>query len=344
MNKNLTWRELKAIHQLFVTGETKAKIQANDYVKNILQDQRRFIEPKFGKKDILVVDESRKIDFEKFYRINFYENYNKYSKFLEDLGLKVGDEKRLLKYSRLKEYEIEKLIDINTVWSNNELMELREQIENAKENLQGVSRMFFKSPKYIQNSSNRQSLEVAVKALIGIEKFYENDKQYLYVLHCKSRNPKAIVLCENLYFLKFPHYANDNDIELWYAGGNNITKLGKVPEIKYPIYYLCDWDYHGLRIYERVKEIIDNNSNRKCEINLITPNGKPKGIKETEENHSSEWLDQSVDFSGLKREYYKEKQKIRIQTLIRNDEWIEEEDNDFNELMIEIDNELKKEV
>jgi hypothetical protein len=333
MNKNLTWRELKAVHQLFVSGETKAKIQGNDYVEYVLRDQKKFVEPKFGKKEVLVVNEQRKNEFEKFYRKDFLENYNKYSKFLEELGQKVGDKTRLINYSRLKQFEIEKLIDIKTVWSNTQLIELKEQIENARENLQGVSRMFFKSPKYIQNSSNRQSLEVAVKALIGIDKFYENDKQYLYVLHCQGRKPKAIVLCENLYFLKFPHYANENDIELWYAGGNNITKLEKVPEIKYPIYYLCDWDYHGLKIYERVKDIINQLPSNNFEINLITPNGEAKEIKETEENHSSEWLEQSVNFSGLTETYYTEKQRSVIKTLIRNNEWIEEEDNDFRELI-----------
>lgn len=333
MIKNLTWRELKAVHQLFVNGETMAKIQKNDYIKHVLIGEKKFVEPKFGKKEVLTVIEYRKTEFETFYRTNFLENYNRYSNFLEELGLKVGDKKRLLNYSRLKQHEIEKLIDINTIWSNSRLIELKEQIEKARENLQGVSRMFFKSPKYIQNSSNRQSLEVAVKALIGVEKFYENDKQYLYVLHCESRKPKAIVLCENLYFLKFPHYANENDIELWYAGGNNITKLEKVPEIKYPIYYLCDWDYHGLKIYERVREIINSLPNNNIEIKLITPNGEAKGIKETEENHSSEWLKQSVDLSGLKEEYYTQKQKNRIQTLIKENEWIEEEDNNFNDLM-----------
>lgn len=340
MNKNLTWRELKAIHQLYENGETKAKIQGNDYVKNVLQGQKKFLEPKFGKKNVLKVNEHRKIDFKKFYEVEFLNNYNKYSNFLKELGLKVGDKERLVKYSQLKEHEIEKLIDINDIWSDDELTELKEQIENARENLQGVSRMFFKSPKYIQNSNNRQSLEIAVKALIGVDKFYENDKQYLYVLHCQSRKPKAIVLCENLYFLKFPHYANENDIELWYAGGNNITKLEKVPEIKKPIYYLCDWDYHGLRIYERVKEIINNIPDNQFEVNLITPNGEAKSIKETEENHSSKWLDQSIDFSGLKKEYYKEQHRNIIQTLIQGNEWIEEEDNEFNGLMDEIKEKL----
>ncbi len=338
MNKNLTWRELKAIHQLYKNGETKAKIQGNDYVKNILQGQKRFLESKFGKKSVLKVNDDRKQDFKIFYETEFLDKYNKYSNFLKELGLKLGDKERLVKYSQLKEHEIEKLINISDIWSDNKLTELKEQIENARENLQGVSRMFFKSPKYIQNSNNRQSLKIAVKALIGIDKFYENDKQYLYVLHCQSRKPKAIILCENLYFLKFPHYANENDIELWYAGGNNIIKLEKVPEIKYPIYYLCDWDYHGLRIYERVKEIINNIPDNQFKVNLITPNGKAKSIKETEENHNSKWL--LTDFSNLKKEYYKEQHRNIIQALIQDNEWIEEEDNEFNGLMHEIKEKL----
>ena len=103
---------------------------------------------------------------------------------------------------------------------------------------------------------------------------------------------------------------------------------------------MCDWDYHGLRIYERVQEIINNIPDKKFEVNLIIPNGSPKGIKETEENHSSEWSEQSIGLSGLKTECYNEKQRNIIRTLIQNNEWIEEEDNDFNGLMNEIKEKL----
>ncbi len=332
MNKDLTWRELKALNQLYRVGETKAKIQNNNYIKNILKKDRKFIEPKFGKKSILIVNENRKTEFNNLYETEFLDNYNSYNSFLKQLGEKVGNKTRFIKYSRLKEYEIKQLIEINRIWTIEKFNELKQQIENARENLQGVSRMFFKSPKYIYNSKNRQSLEVAIKALIGIEKFYENDKQYLYILHCKSRKPKAIILCENLYFLKLPHYADDNNIELWYAGGNNIKKLEKIPEIKYPIFYLCDWDYHGLKIYERVKDKMNNIENKQFDIKLITPNGKPKGIKETEENHSSKWLS-NLKLSGLNELDYSIKQKQQIQLLIDKDNWIEEEDNEFNDLI-----------
>ena len=70
-----------------------------------------------------------------------------------------------------------------------------------------------------------------------------------------SRRPKHL-LCENLNFLKTPRIARDNHIELWYVGGNNISNIDYIPDHKLtlPLYYSCDWDYDGLKIYERLQD------------------------------------------------------------------------------------------
>ena len=77
MNKKLTWRELKALNQLYKVGETKAKIQNNNYIKNILKNDKNFIETKFGKKNILMVNENRKIEFNNFYEKEFLVSTHK---------------------------------------------------------------------------------------------------------------------------------------------------------------------------------------------------------------------------------------------------------------------------
>jgi hypothetical protein len=131
------------------------------------------------------------------------------------------------------------------------------------------------------------------------------------VLECT--NPKCIVLCENIDFLKRPALARANQIELWYAGGKNVTKLDYADTRGLPIYYSCDWDYDGLFIiYPLVKEKIPD-------IQLLTPNGVPKGIEETE--HNSKWIIKNIDPLLLSE------QKEILNELIQNNQWIIEESN-----------------
>jgi hypothetical protein len=103
------------------------------------------------------------------------------------------------------------------------------------------------------------------------------------------------------------------------------------------IYYLCDWDYDGLRIYERVYEIINRNQNKICDLQLIYPNGKREKIADTEENHRSRW-NFSKSLSGLSQVLYTAEQHILINDLIKKNEWIEEEEgNDIEEIIVGLD-------
>jgi hypothetical protein len=151
------------------------------------------------------------------------------------------------------------------------LDELRQQIIASNETLRGVSLMFFKNEKYLDN---KDSLIKALKTVLEVELFAnEKDQQYIYKLEC--HNPKLIVLCENLDFLKKPVKPREYGIELWYAGGKNVEKLKYADTRGLPIFYSCDWDYDGLFIiYPLVKEKIPS-------INLLTPNpDKPEAKRE----------------------------------------------------------------
>src|SRR5690606_7796446 len=177
-----------------------------------------------------------------------------------------------------------------------------------------VSLMFFKSEKYLLGKG---ALINAVKTLLEIDELADDkDLQYKYVLECN--NPKRIVLCENIDFLKRPTLARANNIELWYVGGKNVTKLDYADTRGLPIYYSCDWDFDGLFIiYPLVKE-------KAPSIQLLTPNGIPKGILETE--HNSKWEDikdrniNSLLTSG---------QLHVMNELIKLNQWIIEESNDL---------------
>lgn len=169
--------------------------------------------------------------------------YITYEKFLS--------ENELLKIqSNYSEFEIRVLMTMKN--SEFILNELKTKIEKGEENRKGGSGLFLKSSKYLRKDS---ALEDAVLKIIGINKFPQSENQGFYRVPCL--NPKAIIICENMYFLILT-IARQNNVELWCAGGNNIKPFENIPKIDYPVYYLCDWDYDGLRIYERIADRIAN--------------------------------------------------------------------------------------
>lgn len=174
----------------------------------------------------------------------------------------------------------------------------------------------------------REGLKEVVKKIIGYEKFPNEIKtlQWIDVLECK--NPKLVVLCENLDFLKIPDIARDNNVELRCARGSNTAKLEHSSERKIPIYYSCDWDYAGLyNIYKNVKKHIPN-------IKLLYPN-KLKAKDITFSKHKSLWR-KDVDYEMLNKYLSFNKMETElINNLIKNDEWIEEESNNLIDMLKE---------
>ena len=234
-------------------------------------------------------------------------------------------ENELLKIqSNYSEFEIRALITMKN--SDTILDELKTKIEKGEESRKGVSNLFFKSAKYIQKDS---ALERAVLKIIRVQEFPQNENQGFYRVPCL--NPKFIIICENMYFLTLT-IARQNNVELWCAGGNNTKPFESMPKIDYPIYYLCDWDYDGLKIYERIANIIECISDKKSSLKLITPNGKRENIVGTSDYHDSQWR-HHLSLSGLSPEKYSEEQKELINNLMELNEWIEEEGNDIKEII-----------
>lgn len=337
MNKNLNWQHIKALHKLYEGGSVN---KGSDNSPNSLRNHPYF---NFLYSEGCIIDKARNnkiyikeqinYKYDKFYeevfkniKGEFY--YDLYLSFLEELEINTNT-------SRLTEYDILKLIDIKEFWNNEDLQDLRNQIIAAKENIQGVSLIFFKSSKYL---TGRQSLISAVEKLIGVDLSIENETQYLKPFNCKHPKPKITILCENFYFLKFPYYIENYEVELLYVGGYNVNKLKNLIDVKYPIYYLGDWDYDGLIIYEKAKNIIDKlENNKEHQLQLITPNLKPnlKPVKlsETEENHKSIWKNKEQYICGLKADYYNSEQQNLIKDLSDKDEWIEEEGNNLEQII-----------
>lgn len=306
----MNWIVLKSLNEIYHYGKTtkKQSLLTDPFVLHLLNNTK---ELKILKQDVIKRD-----GFEKLYRRKFLDDFNQFDMFLRN-------NKLLKPQTRFEENDIRILISINEQVENGELYEVRKQIILNEETVRGVSLMFFKDEKYLEGKS---SLVDAVKQLLDIEELAnDKDQQYLYVLECHK--PKKIVLCENLDFLKRPAAPRANNIELWYAGGKNISKLDYIDTRGLPIFYSCDWDYDGLKIFELVIEKIP-------QIQLLNPNGSARSIKESD--HKSLWLDGSL--SGLNKDLYSEFQKEIINNLVINNEWIVEESNNLTIMLNNIAN------
>lgn len=300
----MNWIELKALYNLYQNNEVKlnATLSKSGEI-NYLINSLKVLDKSYDK----IFSLGR---FCKIYEDNYLKNYRLYENFLS--------ENQLLKpHIRFEESDIKILMNIKSLREDGLLDELREQIVASNESVRGVSLMFFKNEKYLDD---RSSLVNALKKILDVSEFSnEKDQQYIYKLEC--HDPIAIVLCENLDYLTKPNKPRQNGIELWYAGGKNVSKLIYAQTRDLPIYYSCDWDYDGLFIiYPLVEEKIPG-------IKLLTPNGQPKGIEDTE--HKSKWLNNERNIDLL----LDNDQKMILEDLIKNDQWIIEESNNLMSML-----------
>ena len=307
----MNWVMLTSLHEIYRNGQTKIKptLKRDSTIKSIV-----------GTKELIEVGAFliQGEGFQAYYERYHLENFCKYKDFLERNGL-------LKPQTRFEERDVQVLMNLEAKMKSGELLEIRDQMIEAEESVRGVSSMFFKNEKYLLG---KNALINAVKHILNITELADDkDQQYKYVLECE--NPKAIVLCENLDFLKKPSRLRKHNIELWYAGGKNVAKLDYVDTRGLPVFYSCDWDYDGLLIYQMVKEKIKD-------IELLMPNAESKSIKSTD--HNSLWKSRSKPgmLSGLDTRLYSDNYQKKIRHLIESDHWITEENNDLTEMVMNL--------
>jgi len=315
MNKQLTWRVIKALYQLSHERQTRAQISEHPYIDHLFSYPDKCLNyVQKGTKKVIVPTAKFNAEYMKQGIENLYISFEKFL-----------SENELLKIqSNYSEFEIRALMTMKQ--SESILSELKDKIERGEESRKGISNLFFKSAKYVQKGS---ALERAVLKIIGVPEFPQNENQGFY--HVPCLNPKFTIICENMYFLTLM-IARQNNVELWCAGGNNIKPFENIDKIDSPIYYLCDWDFDGLKIYERIADIIECISDKKTSLKLITPNGKREKIDATSDYHDSQWQC-NILFSGLNPNKYSEEQRILISSLITSNEWIEEESNNIIDII-----------
>jgi len=302
----MNWLEIKALNELYHQGE----VRINSTLSK--SSEFKYLEQSYGVLRFSTKAILREPGFEDVYERLYLPKYQLYLTFLQKHDL-------LRPQTRFDSKELDILIDIDKGMDSGELMPVRDQIVTAEESVRGVSEMFFRHEKYLDT---RMALVDALRRLLIIEKFAnDKDQQYIYRLECHK--PKAIVLCENLDFLRRPNRPRAAHLQLWYAGGKNVDKLNYAETNDLPIYYSCDWDYDGLFvIYPIVKQIIPT-------ITLLRPNGSPKSIVKTE--HGSQWEAHRLADATYRKLFDKE-ELDQIDQLARNNEWIIEESNDLIEM------------
>ncbi len=274
----MKWSDLKHLYNLFDKGET----------------DKYFIKTSIGKRlnemGLITVPEKsviRKLNgYDEIFKSRYYKDFlfaleliNKYDLYNINFTLE--------EFKALKEIEADK----DTISNNITLKE--------------ISSIYFKSAKKIKNGTK---LHKAILSVLNVDSLAEDehDQQYLWVLHCKSKSPTNIVICENKNLLTKRRL---NKTELWYAGGKNITKLKYVNIPGIPVYYFCDWDNDGIETYYNVKKIVKN-------VEIIVPK-EPIKYKSTK-NHIK-WR------IKIKHNLLSDEASKLLEYLINNDKWIEEE-------------------
>lgn len=306
----MNWVALKSLNELYRNKETKIKetLIKDSLFQHLLNDTQ---EIKEGYKIYYSDDE----DFFEMYEEEYLEKFNQYYTFLENNQL-------LKPQTRFEEADIIELMDMKRRMDNGQLQPIRDQIVKNEDTVRNVSSMFFKNEKYLLG---KKSLIDAIKQILQIKEFADDkDQQYIYKLECND--PKLIILCENLDFLKRPSLPRKYGFELWYAGGKNIDKLKFTDNRNLPIYYSADWDYDGLLIFNMVIKVIPS-------IKLLYPTASPKSIIKSE--HKSLWAnpENPINYSNLNVEHLDNNHKIILKKLIENDQWITEEDNNLKEMI-----------
>lgn len=304
MRESLNWRYLKGLYRLYKDGSVRLKLMDNPYVKNVLCQRKRLLDFKHGNKSIIVAREGYIAFFEK----ELEPQYKYYENFFKESGLVA---------TGLKEYDHYDLHTLMFIFNNRE--QLRQNLSTARIFSSNIFQL--RDSKYLENRPGLLSDVLFLLEVDGFPGSSAKENQWRFVVDCPD--PQYVLLCENLDYLKtwWEFYANN--IELWYAGGNNTPVIERISQrqLDLPLFYVGDWDYHGLEIYCRIQHIFKEKGKV---VKLITPDPKTAIYKPIKSGkHQSKW--RLKEFSGLRRELFSPEQVSLVEKLIATNQWIEEQ-------------------
>ncbi len=310
-NRKLTWRHLKALNELYVKGKTKSKLRGHDYIEHLI-NRKKYIRPQAGNLKILEAQD----DYYPFFKKQLLPYFQRYQSFFEQ---------EQLEHDARRPYPEDDILTLMFIAKNKDTLkaELTTQRTFSTKIFKG------KGSKYLED---HKSVRKAVYKILNIQHFPEKDPknlQWRFVVDCL--NPACVVLCENVNYLKDPWPAKANNIELWYVGGNNTRIINDIPDekLRLPIYYSCDWDYHGLKIYSDIKAKLRK---KKTDISLLMPPNTTDPLPVDSPDHNSIW-NHKQSLSGLETSDFQPEHIQLIKELISKDQWIEEEATGLLEIL-----------
>lgn len=311
-NRKLTWRHLKALNELYEKGKTRSSLRGHDYIEHLI-NRKKFIKPKPGNLNIL---EAQK-NYYPFFKEHLLPYFQRYKDFFEQ---------EQLKHDGRRPYPEEDILTLMFIAANRDTLkaELTTQRTFSTNIFKG------KGSKYLEQ---QESVRKAVCKILDIPNFPEKDPknlQWRFVVDCLQ--PALIVLCENINYLKDPLPAKDNNVELWYVGGNNTRIIEDIPDEKLllPIYYSCDWDYHGLKIFIDIKTKLEKKG---VSLSLLMPPNTIDRLPVDSPDHNSFW-NHKQPLSGLEITDFQPEHIQLIEELISKDQWIEEEASGLLEIIL----------
>lgn len=312
-NRKLTWRFLKALNEIYEKGWTRNRIRGHHYVEYLIS-RKKIIKPKTGNLNILEAQENYVVYFEK-HLLKYYQRYFEF--FMQEQ----------VEHDARSPYPEEDILTLMFIAKNKHT--LRQELTTQRT----FSTKIFKGKgsKYLEQ---HESVRKAVCKILGIENFPDKDPknlQWRFVIDCPK--PTLIVLCENINYLKDPWPAKENNIELWYVGGNNTRIIEDISSEKLtlPIYYSCDWDHHGLKIFTDIKAKLRK---KEANLSLLMPPNKTDRLPVDSPDHNSSWV-HSIPFSGLESGNFQPEHIQLIEELIQKDQWIEEETSGLLDILAE---------
>lgn len=311
-NRNITWKELKALNDVYHDKKTKAAIQDHPYIDYLINDLCVLDLKPDNIKVIITTD-----GFDAFYEKEFKIAYEEARDFLLDNDIEATARKSFT----LEDVKVLMLIAEN-----------REELKANPTNIEDFSNEFFNTAKYLKNKS---SVRDAVFKILDIQEFALDKKENNWRLVVDYPTPKAIVICENKNFLKQPWIAKRAQVKLWYFGGNNIGMVDDLDqsELCKAFYYSCDWDLDGIKIYLRIKAKLKE---RGGDLKLLFPNLPHKRISTYIDYHYSHW-DLAKRLSGLPPENFNKAELELLIELITEEKWIEEESFDLLQMLYTLD-------
>lgn len=314
LHKEFTWRTVRAMHELRHQGQTRLKVlPGNAYVQDLLD--RRLLRLKPGRGQVLLKEPD--VGFDQEFDHLLAAAHDEARQFLEARQLLTPYlNYTLCQIQGLAEVYADAVIIIRSDLTRREI---------STRNM-GGSKVLKKHPALFRD----------MLKMLGLAELSKSDHIMQSAVYMTGRQrAKVIVLCENENYLKQPAKAERLGIELWNAGGRNVKKLEKhfVPAPEVSLFYACDWDYDGLTIF---RTIAAGYRRQQRTIRLLTPIASPKPVDSPD--HFSQWKgrlwEDDLEPDAPATEVFTDAQQQLIRQLMAKNEWIEEEGNDFEGLLL----------